>query len=329
MTALLGVEPPAASLTLDHADGDALREVASGLLTVAGGRVDDPAWQAEAGRRSHDLPVSLRRALAGFRRDPGLSGVFLLSGLPVDELSLPATPAVSGSVQRVASVPSAMQALVTHLLGYPVAFRPEKTGALVQDVVPVPGSEEFQGNEGSVLLALHTENAFHDHRPDYVLLLCLRADHDRVASLRTASVRQALAVLAEDVCEALRRNDFITEPPPSFASGPRAVEPLRHAVLSGAPEDPDLVVDFAATTSCSARGTEAMGELQRCLAGQALAHRLVPGDLAIVDNRVTVHGRSAFTPRYDGQDRWLQRTFAVQNLRRSRGYRPDDGYVLA
>jgi L-asparagine oxygenase len=328
MTALLGVGPPAASLALDRADGDALREVANGLLTVAGGRVDDPVWQTEAGRRSHDLPVSLRRALADFRRDPGRSGVFLLSGLPVDEPSLPATPAVSGSVQRTATAPSAMQALVTHLLGYPVAFRPEKTGALVQHVVPVPGSEEFQGNEGSVLLAFHTENAFHDHRPDYVLLLCLRADHDRVASLRTASVRQVLPVLDDDVCEALRCVDFVTQPPPSFASGPRAVGPLKHAVLSGAPEDPDLIVDFAATASSSARGTEAMRELQRCLAEQALSHRLVPGDLAIVDNRVTVHGRSAFTPRYDGRDRWLQRTFAVENLRRSRGYRPDDGYVL-
>jgi L-asparagine oxygenase len=48
-----------------------------------------------------------------------------------------------------------------------------------------------------------------------------------------------------------------------------------------------------------------------------------------VDNRVTVHGRTAFQPRYDGRDRWLQRTFALADLRRSRGYRPNDGYVLA
>jgi len=48
----------------------------------------------------------------------------------------------------------------------------------------------------------------------------------------------------------------------------------------------------------------------------------------IVDNRVTVHGRTAFRPRYDGADRWLQRTFAVADLRRSRDHRPDDGYIL-
>jgi L-asparagine oxygenase len=68
--------------------------------------------------------------------------------------------------------------------------------------------------------------------------------------------------------------------------------------------------------------------LQGCLAEHALTHQLVPGDLAVVDNRVTVHGRTAFTPRYDGRDRWLQRTFAALNLRRSRGHRPGDGHVL-
>ena len=49
----------------------------------------------------------------------------------------------------------------------------------------------------------------------------------------------------------------------------------------------------------------------------------------MVDNRVTVHGRTAFRPRYDGRDRWLQRTFVAADLRRSREYRPGDGYVLA
>ncbi|GAQ60052.1 L-asparagine oxygenase [Streptomyces scabiei] len=45
-------------------------------------------------------------------------------------------------------------------------------------------------------------------------------------------------------------------------------------------------------------------------------------------HRITLHGRSAFTPRYDGRDRWLQRTFAFSDLRRSRDHRPGDGTVL-
>ncbi len=57
--------------------------------------------------------------------------------------------------------------------------------------------------------------------------------------------------------------------------------------------------------------------------------RLTPGDLVIIDNRVTVHGRTAFQPRYDGADRWLQRTYVTTDLRRSRDHRPHDGHVLA
>jgi L-asparagine oxygenase len=41
---------------------------------------------------------------------------------------------------------------------------------------------------------------------------------------------------------------------------------------------------------------------------------LEAGDLLIVDNSVAVHGRSPFTPRFDGTDRWVQRAFVVADL---------------
>jgi L-asparagine oxygenase len=48
---------------------------------------------------------------------------------------------------------------------------------------------------------------------------------------------------------------------------------------------------------------------------------LEPGDLLVVDNNVAVHGRSPFTPRFDGYDRWLQRSFVVTDLAPSAGQR--------
>ncbi|MFC9686688.1 TauD/TfdA family dioxygenase, partial [Streptomyces sp. NPDC056948] len=114
-------------------------------------------------------------------------------------------------------------------------------------------------------------------------------------------------------------------PPPSF--GP-AGEGTAHAVLTGDPDDPDWCFDEAATKTVTSEGRAALAELAE------VAHRtytgvlLRPGDLAVVDNRITLHGRSEFTPRYDGRDRWLQRTFAFSDLRRSRDHRPGDGTVL-
>ncbi|WP_420497451.1 TauD/TfdA family dioxygenase [Parafrankia sp. FMc2] len=238
---------------------------------------------------------------------------------------MPPTPFAAGSVQRRATLSAAVLMSLACGLGDPAAFAAEKSGALVQDVVPVPGNEDVQGNVGSVPLAFHNENAFHRHRPDFVLLLCLRADHDTAAALRTACVRAVLPRLTTATRAALESPWFVTEPPPSFVVGAPA-EP--HAVLAGVPEDPDVRVDFAATKPLGSQAGEALAELATLIHQSAREVFLRPGDLAIVDNRVTMHGRSGFRPRYDGADRWLQRTFVCADLRRSRAFRPDDGYVL-
>lgn len=326
MSTAIDVDAQAGVVTMNRADALAAEQVAGTLLAVADGRVDDPSWIAEAGLLWHDLPRSLRKPLVTYRRDSGRTGALLIRGLPVDEASLPPTPMVSGSVQREATIPAALLMLVASAFGDPIAFSEEKSGAMVQNVVPVPGSEDLQGNEGSVLLTFHNENAFHRHRPDYVLLSCLRADHDRAAGLRTVSIRQVYETLGDRHREALFSAEFVTAPPPSFGSASAESEP--HAVLTGAQDDPDVMVDFAATTPLTGRAGDALAELRSLFVAHALTHYLTPGDLAIVDNRVTVHGRTSFTPRYDGQDRWLQRTTVVQNLRRSRSHRTADGHVL-
>ncbi len=308
-------------------DGDAaqIAEVARRVV-AAGGRVDGPAFVRAAREGWDELPVRLRRSVRRFRRNSGRRGLLLLRGLPVGG-GLPPTPMVTGSVQQDSSPAAALLLMIASGLGDPVAFRPEKSGALVQDVVPVPGQEEFQGNAGSVLLTFHTENAFHPHRPDYVLLLCLRADHEGIAGTRTAAIREVLPVLGAATVAALRRPEFVTEAPPSFGTGSAAPGP--HPVLDGSPDDPDLQVDFAATRPLTPAASDALAELGRAFEQVAVTSRLQPGDLVVVDNHVTVHGRSAFTPRYDGADRWLQRTFVLTSLRRSRALRPGDGHVLA
>ncbi|MEW1656677.1 MULTISPECIES: clavaminate synthase family protein [unclassified Streptomyces] len=319
------LSPP--DLVLTGAETAAAERVAGQLSDRPPALVDEPAWVASARDLWEDLPVRLRRTLRAFRRDPGPGGALLVRGLPVAAPALGGTPLAEGSVQRTATVPASMLVLAACGLGDPAAFRPEKTGALVQDVVPVPGREEFQGNAGSVLLTFHTENAFHPHRPDFVMLLCLRADPDGRAGLRTACVREVLPLLDERTRAVLRLPEFRTAPPPSFgaADGPAAP----HPVLTGAPEDPDLRVDLAATEPLTDRAAAALAELQRLFERTARTAVLEPGDLAVVDNRITVHGRTAFSPRFDGTDRWLQRTFALADLRRSRAHRAGDGYVLA
>ncbi|MGW5496079.1 TauD/TfdA family dioxygenase [Streptomyces olivaceoviridis] len=302
-----------------------LSRIAHGLLERAPDRVDDPAWVADARRAWEETPGRLRGLVREFRRDSGADGRLLLTGLPIRPERLPGTPTVMGSAQRTPALPAALLMLIAHGLGDPASFAAEKNGALVQDVVPVPGQEEFQGNAGSVELTFHTENAFHPHRPDYVLLLCLRTDHEGQAELRTCCSRRLLPRLTDRTREALARPEFVTDPPPSFGGGGTG---SLHGILTGDPEDPDLCYDESATRALTPAGRAALQELSAVIRTSYDGIRLRAGDLAVVDNRVTLHGRSSFVPRFDGGDRWLQRTFAFTDLRRSRDHRPADGNVL-
>ncbi len=315
-----------ADLRLDAADTAGVDRLARALCAHEQGRVDAPEWVSLARRASDELPLALRRGLREFRRDAGPHGTLLVRGLPVDVEALPATPSVADSVQRDATVAAAVLLMVACALGDPVAYLAEKSGALVQDVVPVPGKERFSGNAGSALLTFHNENAFHRHEPDYLLLLCLRADHDRAAGLRTACLRNVLALLGDGCREALFAPEFITAPPPSFADDGEARAP--QPVLFGEPDDPDMRMATIATTPLTPRAEAALREFGQACETACRTLLLQPGDLAVLDNRVTAHGRTAFTPRYDGADRWVQRTFVVADLRRSRDHRPHDGYVL-
>lgn len=72
---------------------------------------------------------------------------------------------------------SAVLALCGIALGEPFGWLTLQGGSLIQNVLPVPGKERTQSGSGSeTFLELHTEDAFHPHRPDYLLLLTLRND---------------------------------------------------------------------------------------------------------------------------------------------------------
>ncbi|MEY9875791.1 L-asparagine oxygenase [Streptacidiphilus sp. MAP12-33] len=314
-------------LELTDAEQAQVLHAAERLARAEPGVIDDPVWVEAVLDAGAVLPARLLRTLRRFRHDPGPNGALLLRNLPVvGAVPLPVTPCRPGSVERTPSVAAGVLAAVMAQLGEIIAFRAEKTGALVQNVVPVPGSEASQSNAGSVLLELHTENAFHPNRPDYVGLVCLREDPTGDARLCTSSIRQALPLLPPETVGVLWEPRFLTEAPPSFGS-PDGVAPA-HALLRGAPEDPDVLVDFAATHPLDEGAERAMAELREAFVETMDMLALRPGELAVVDNRMAVHGRTSFVPSYDGNDRWLQRVYAHLDGRRTRPDRTGGGPVL-
>ncbi|MEY9926803.1 L-asparagine oxygenase [Catenulispora sp. GP43] len=315
----------AGDITLTAAERATVAGLGAELVGREYPRIDEQAWVTRAREHSAGLPDRLRAAIRAYRHDPGVDGLLLVRNLPIEGAGLPPTPMVAESVERIPTGPAAVIALLASSLGELAAYRAEKGGALVQNVVPVPGREGSQSNAGSVSLEMHVENAFHPHRPDYVGLLCLRNDHEGQAGTVVSSIRRALEHLPAAAREVLHGERFVTAPPPSFSAGDGGAP---HAVLTGAHEDPDVRVDFNATVAADDEAKVALEALREAFTQVSAQLPLAAGELAFVDNRISVHGRTAFTPRYDGRDRWLHRAFVHLDGRRTRGHRPEGAAVL-
>jgi L-asparagine oxygenase len=282
---------------------------------------------AEARPAAELLPSVLVEAV-GVLRDSPDEDHLLVRRLPSDPHP-PPTPSDGRPAQDKRTRRSEwLLILLASLLGGPIAYAEEKDGLLVHDVCPIRGRELRQENSGSTYFELHTENAFHSHRPDFVLLTCLRPDHLALARTLVASLRDALPHLSEREVELLRRPLYRTRMPSSFA-GPNgevvATRPL--PVVESAGDGATLRVDAHNTEAVTPEAAGALAQLVDSLERELHGWALAPGDTLLVDNRRAVHARTAFTPRYDGRDRWLQRTYAVADLAPSAAIRPDGEHV--
>ncbi|MCG8918147.1 TauD/TfdA family dioxygenase [Actinokineospora sp. PR83] len=259
-----------------------------------------------------EAPAALRE----FAADSGEDGFVLLRGIPVGELPPTHVGGVASGV--VGHHTDAVLRRVADALGVMVGYAEEKAGALVHEVQPVAGDEQRIENSGSVAFDFHTENVHHPLRPDCLGLLCLRQDHLGVAATRVASARAAARLLDDGVLAVFRQPVFSSNHPTSFTrGGPEAAPAGPHPVLYGEPDRLFLRFNSHNTFATTAAGRSALVTLAAALEEVCHDVLLTPGDLVVLDNTVAAHGRTAFTPRYDGQDRWLRRFYSVRSIPRT------------
>jgi alpha-ketoglutarate-dependent taurine dioxygenase len=269
-------------------------------------------------RNVRRLPASAFDALLEFADEGNDAGALLLRGFQVGDL--PPTPE-SPRTPFTKDLRSEMTLLtVGRLLGQPVGYLPENNGNVVQNIVPTrEGADRQVSTSSAVNLAWHTEAAFHPHRPRFLLLFCLRGD----AAARTTlcSVREIVDALPLRTRALLASPRFRTRADESYVRSDRRPLGRLTSVLGGDPRRPTLVFDADLMVGQDAEAQAALRELAATMERSHTSVVLAPGDLLVVDNTVAVHGRSPFTPRFDGTDRWLQRTFVVSDLAASAGER--------
>jgi L-asparagine oxygenase len=236
----------------------------------------------------------------------------LLRGFDVGVL--PLTPSDPLSAVAKNSVSEFALLTIATMLGEPVGYLPEHGGQIVQNLVPVKAAAFRQVSTSSaVTLGFHTETAFHPHRPHFLLLLCLRGDSNAHTTLCTAT--DALEELDESTIETLRKPLFRTRPDESFLHDGATAQfgPLAPAIFGNA-ASPQLSFDEELMQGETVEAREALHALAAAVGRRQTSVVLETGDLLVIDNRRAVHGRSPFTARFDGTDRWLQRAFVVDSL---------------
>lgn len=314
-------------------DDDHAALTAAAQVLAAHDPVTDPeSYVAEAQIQSARLTEPTRRALHAFRRFGSASGGLLIRGMPTGPV--PPTPTTRDHAVGIHLAASAAMSVLVAMIGEQFGFEPERDGQIVQDVVPVAGYEKTQNSTSSdVLLLAHTEMAFSEYRPDFVVLGCLRSDHMGVAGTTLAPSRRALDLLEPDVVGVLREKRFATAVDESFMrrdgnSQPIWIGPI--AVLTGDDDRPRLRADFAETRAIEGDRTAeaALLALSQAAAEVAVAVRLDVGDVLVLDNHCAFHGRTPFEARGDGTDRWLLRTYLARDLASSASVRPRDHRVI-
>ncbi len=191
-------------------------------------------------------------------------------------------------------------------LGIPYGYAREHKGAVIQQVVAMPGRHGIQSSEGSdAPLGFHTENSFAETRPDFLLLLCRREGPVPVPTL-VLDVHEVIDCISSSAAETLARPIFSVRSPASFG------EPSFHStgthVLDIAAGATGLRLDLEGLLgSKDTNGEAALTELFASIIGAGTPVRLGEGDILIIDNRRAAHARPAFTSIFNGQQRWLQR----------------------
>ncbi|MBX7067799.1 MAG: TauD/TfdA family dioxygenase [Microthrixaceae bacterium] len=280
------------------------------------------AFLSGAGYAGATLPTAAHHALVDLADGlhnglPGV-GAVVLRGLPVGTVpptpDRPTAPVAKDHVSELTLLTAA------RILGQPVGYLPEHGGDIVQNICPAAADASRQTSTSSrVTLAFHTETAFHPHRPRFLLLLCLRGDD--AAHTTLCSIDDILPAMSAETRTILGEPRFHTRADESFGGGSHSsfLEPMR--VLSGDPDHPTLVFDEELTEGIDDPAREALAELAAAISAHHTSVVLQQGDLLAVDNHRCVHGRSPFVARFDGTDRWLQRTFVVSDLSPSAGER--------
>jgi len=286
---------------------------------------------------SANVPQRIKTSLLDFAKKGTERGFLLIKNISFDNitpglpyptsLSLPKTPDNNNSKIGENTLLAYIQSILLNVIAEMISYEAEGYGRLFQDVVPVKKMENEQTSVGSnTELEIHTEQAFSKLRPDILSLACIRGDLlaqtyilpvMKILENMNDNEREMLCLplwkTGVDLSFKLNGNDFIQ----GDIRGP-------FPIISGDNVDPKLLFDQDLMFGVNESADNLIKKIIDIYYKYRNQHNLQSGEIILIDNNRAVHGRSPFYPKYDGNDRFLIRCFAVYDYEHS-SYARDSG----
>jgi len=270
------------------------------------------AWDAFRGASVNlalrHLPEHFTEALDEFFSPVGIPAL-MFENLPVD----PQLPPIPSNGMRPGNKQAVSEAVICGLVGTHgeiLSYLNEKSGAPIQEVVPIQGMEGIQSNAGRVQFGFHSDNAFlpRRYRQNGILLYGLR-NQDAATLVLTAG--QIMEAAPADLAASLAKPIYRHACPASFSL------PGIPALSAPCPilwrDELGLTRVSAASSSIEPLTPEAADALNRfrTLVMSLEPARIVvrPGAALLFHDDRVLHGRDSFAG-----SRWLQRAYFTDSL---------------
>jgi L-asparagine oxygenase len=305
-------------MELSHEETTSLIKLAECITTHPSNSPDFFCKQAK--EQSEKLPPRIKTILENFAAKGSEKGFLLIQGIPIQTNTIPKTPEGNNYKVGEKTILAKIQAILVSVIGEMIGYEAECYGNLFQDIVPLKTMEKVQTSLGSnTELEIHTEQAFSKLKPDILSLACLRGDQaaythifpvetilNNLTTEEKALLREPLWYTGVDFSFKLNNNEFID----GDLRGPMPI-------ISGPENDPTLIFDQDLMTGTTPEARNMIKKIVDIYYQNKIRHNLKPGEILLIDNNRAVHGRSAFKPKYNGEDRFLIRCFATFDLLKS------------
>jgi L-asparagine oxygenase len=291
---------------------------------------------------SVNVPQRIKNALIDFAKRGTETGFLLIKNISFDNIApglpypisitLPKTPDNNNRKIGESTILAYIQSILLNVIGELISYEAEGYGGLFQDIVPVKKMENKQTSVSSnTELEIHTEQAFSKLRPDILSLACIRGD--LLAQTYVLPVQYILENMNVNEREMLRLPLWKTGVDLSFKlNGNEFIEgDVRgpFPIISGDNEDPKLLFDQDLMFGVNEDADNLIKKIVDIYYKYRNQHNLQNGEIILIDNMRAVHGRSPFYPKYDGDDRFLIRCFAVYDYNFSRYARDGESHMVS